>query len=468
VLGQPFNVFVKKEDEETYLQLVHRISTNKETIKNFKGVLLTNDGRERLFDMSGAPNLDSTGEMVGIVGMLKDITEQHQLAQQLLQTSKMNAIGTLTGGISHDFNNILQAISGYNQLMMMKKTSTDPDWKHIRSIHDLTQRAMELVKQLLIFSRKVESTMMPIDMNVEVDQYYNLIVNTLPKTITVYKALASDLHTISGDKSQLGQVIMNLTVNAKDAMPEGGTITLCTENVIVDKPYYRGDAEIQAGQYVRLSISDTGCGMDGETLRRVFEPFFTTKEQGKGTGIGLAVVYGIVKNHKGYIFCSSEPGQGTTFDVYLPKSEAMVSAATGKTDETTKTEATTEHCRYEETILLVDDEQHLLEAGQELLALFGYDVLTASSGEEALTIIKEKRTDISLVILDLMMPVMGGEQCLVEIIKLAPAMKVIVASGYLADVTTRAILHQGAADFIQKPYYFKDLNKKIRALLDSD
>ena len=258
--------------------------------------------------------------------------------------------------------------------------------------------------------------MMPIDMNGEIDQYYQLIVNTLPKTIKVYKELAPDLQIISGDKSQLGQVIMNLTVNAKDAMPKGGTITLCTENVSVHNPYYRGDAEIEAGEYVRLRIADTGCGMDEETLRRIFEPFFTTKEQGKGTGIGLAVVYGVVNNHHGYIFCNSEPGKGTTFDVYLPTSEPMIPVAAKKAEETTKPEETTDYSHDEATILLVDDEQHLLETGQELLALFCYQVLTASSGEEALTFIKAQGNDISLVILDLMMPIMSGEQCLAEIL----------------------------------------------------
>jgi len=460
VLGQSFLFLVKKGDRDTYLRLLRRIKQNKETIKNFRMILLSRDGKERLFDVSGAPNFNSAGEMTGIVGTLKDLTEQYAMEKQLHQASKMNALGTLTGGISHDFNNIVQAISSYNELLMMKKTESDPEWRHLIGIHNLTQRATDLVKQMLLFSRKAESKLVPLDLNEEIGTFYSLLVSTLPKTIEIKMALADNLHLISGDASQLGQVIMNIAVNARDAMPEGGQMTISTENVTFNETCYLEDAQIKAGEYVQLRISDTGCGMNKEILRHIYEPFFTTKETGKGTGIGLAVVYGVLKNHHGYILCDSEPGRGTTFDFYLPALNALA------LEKRRNKEVLQEFYKGQETILLVDDEPHLLETGQELLAIAGYHVLTAASGEDALSVLDCKEADISLVILDLMMPGMGGLACLNKIRKLIPEMQVIVASGYSANARTQEITAKGAAAFIQKPYRFEELSKIIREVLD--
>lgn len=461
LLGLSFLKLIKTEDQESYLQVLHRIKQDQETIKNFKATLLARNGKEKFFDISGAPNLDAMGNFIGIVGTLKDYTEQYQMERQLSQASKMSALGTLTGGISHDFNNILQAISTYNQLLMLQKEERDPDWKHLANIDQLTQRAADLIKQLLLFSRKTDSNLVPLNLNEEIRKFYLLLQSTLPKSIKVEMTLSDDLRNISGDASQLNQVIMNITVNAKDAMPEGGLISICTENIVIDHPSNCNTAQLKKGEYVRLRISDTGCGMDKETVTHVFEPFFTTKEIGKGTGIGLAVVYGIMKNHNGHVFCDSEPHRGTTFDFYLP---ALDITSVEVSRPVAGTEGLYSGC---ETILLVDDEPHLLETGQEILTLSGYEVLTAGSGEAALSIIRENKKVISLIILDLMMPGMGGAKCLAELVKLVPHMKVIIASGYSANVKAKEIMELGAAAYIKKPYRYEELNKMIRNLLAS-
>ncbi|MDO8722706.1 MAG: PAS domain S-box protein [Syntrophales bacterium] len=459
IIGQYFITFVRKEDIESCVQLFARVKKEKETVKNFTVILMAKDGTERLFDMSGAPNFDARGNMIGIVGTFKDFTKERNLETQLQFASKMEELGRLTGGIAHDFNNIVQAISGYNQILMLKKNEADPDWKYLFNIDQLTWRAADIVKQLMLFSRKTESKMTPTDLSGEIKKFYKLFARTLPKNIRVKLDLADDLHIINGDSSQLGQVIMNLTVNARDAMPDGGEICIHTENVEIDESRYTDKMQIKAGIYVLLRVSDTGCGMDEETLSHIFEPFYTTKDTGKGTGIGLAVVYGIVKNHNGYILCNSEKDKGTSFDLYLPALAAVIME--GKKEAKAKPEFS----GNQETILLVDDEPQLLETGNDLLSFYGYNVLTVESGEEALTVIERERDSISVVILDLMMPGMGGAKCLVEIKKIAPAMKVIVASGYVENIKKREIIKNGAAAFVQKPYHFEDLSRTIRDII---
>jgi CheY-like chemotaxis protein len=342
----------------------------------------------------------------------------------------------------------------------MRKTADDPDWRYLRNIDELTKRATDLVGKLLIFSRKVDSKLEPIDINAESRSFYELLVSTLPKTIALELDLDENLHMVNGDVAQLGQVIMNLTVNAKDAMPEGGKLRIETKNIEFTTTQYRNGVQIDAGPYIMLSISDTGCGIAKENLNEIFEPFFTTKEAGKGTGIGLSVVYGIIKNHHGFIFCFSEVEAGTVFDIYLPAYLMDI------IEEEKEPLSTPPLLRGEETILLVDDEPALLDTGTELLSFLGYHVLTADSGENALSVIAEEKGRIDLVILDLMMPGMGGVKCLSEILKIAPSMKVIIASGYASSIKMDDIISAGAADFIQKPYHIDALSKIIRKCLD--
>lgn len=462
VIGKHFIDFLRKEEIPLYFPFFQETRDKGRIVQeDVIGTLLHKDGSERFFSISGAPNLNAAGEMTGVVGTLKNVTEQRKLENQLRHASKMNALGRLTGGISHDFNNILQAISAYNQLLTMKKTESDPDWKYLMSIDGLTKRATDLIKQLLMFSRKVESKLVPVDMNREIKNYHELLVSTLPKTITTRLNLADDLHLVNGDTTQLGQVIMNLAVNAKDAMPEGGELNIQTENVKLATPLERHQVKMNAGHYVLFRISDTGCGIEKENLDQIFEPFFTTKGAGKGTGIGLSVVYGVIKNHSGYIFCTSELGRGTTFELYLPAVDIVTTEE--KADMDNKPALSKGH----ETILLVDDEPSLLETGQELLSYLGYNVLTASSGEDALVTVSREGERIGVVVMDLMMPGMGGEKCVVEIRKIFPSMKVMIASGNAASTRMGDILRAGSIAFIQKPYTIESMSKKIREILDN-
>ena len=460
VIGKYFIDFARKEDIKTYTNHFKRVRDTRETIKDFNGILLNKDGSERIFNMNGAPNIDMEGNVIGIVGILKDITEQRSLEAQLQHASKMEAVGTLTGGLAHDFNNIMQAISSYNQLLLMRKNEADPDWKYLSNINKLTQRSTDLIKELMIFSRKVESKLTLVDLNDEIEKLFDLLKNTMPKMTTVNLELTDHVNIINGDLSQIGQVIMNLAVNANDVMPDGGRLTIKTENVTIANDYHKGNFRVKAGDYVLMSISDTGPGMDKEVLEHIFDPFFTTKEAGKGTGLGLSVVYGIVKNHGGYIICESKPNMGTTFKIYIPSMKMV------DTEKISKPESKEELPTGNELILIVDDEKSLLETGEAILNQFGYDTLTAESGEEAIEIFKNDQERIDLVLLDLIMPGMGGQKCLLELIKIKPGVKVIITSGYTASVSAQDTLKYGAAAFISKPMQLPTLLKEVRKILD--
>jgi len=405
-----------------------------------------------------------------ITGIARDVTERilaereiRKLNRQMLHAQKMEAIGTLAGGVAHDFNNLLQAILGYTQILLLSRDESDPDTETLQQIEKAVQRANELTQQLLAFGRKVETKSRPVDLNQSVQQVLKLLERTMPKMITMELHLEEHLDVIRADPAQLEQVIMNLCVNAKDAMPEGGKLVIETENVTLDEQYCSSHLGAKPGRYVLLSISDTGYGMDRDTLEHIFEPFFTTKEMGRGTGLGLAVVYGIVKNHGGYIMCYSEPGQGTTFKIYFPVTEeghAELEADTHRGEPMPKGGS--------ETILLVDDEEMIRNIGKDILERFGYTVLLAPDGETALELYRKRRQDISLVILDLIMPGMGGKKCLEEILKLDPQAKVLIASGYSLNGPTKEALESGVRAFVRKPYEVKQMLEEVRKVLDQD
>jgi two-component system, cell cycle sensor histidine kinase and response regulator CckA len=403
-----------------------------------------------------------------ITGIGRDVTERilaekeiKKLNKQMLQAQKMEAVGTLAGGIAHDFNNLLQGILGFTQMLLMEKNGNDPDTAKLKQIEKAAHRASELTQQLLAFSRKVESNLRPVDLNQELEQVRNLLERTIPKMIAIELHLEDHLNVIRADPAQLEQVIMNLGVNARDAMPDSGKLVFETENVTLDQEYCKAHLGARPGRYVLLSISDTGQGMDRETLEHIFEPFFTTKGVGSGTGLGLAMVYGIIKGHGGYIMCYSEPGEGTTFKIYLPVMEG--DPARNET-ETNRNAAVPEG--GSETILLVDDEEILRDIGKDILEKFGYTVLLAADGESALELYRENPEDISLVILDIVMPGMGGKECLEEILKVNPQAKVVMASGYSINGRVKEVLDGGARAFIKKPYELKRVLGEVRKVLD--
>ncbi len=391
---------------------------------------------------------------------LIDVTEANSLRAQLLQAQKMEAVGTLAGGVAHDFNNLLQSVLGYSELMLQRKKEGERDYTDLQKIYHAGKRGADLVESLLTFSRKLETKCVPVNLNQEITQVRQLLSRTIPKTIKIVLRLSSDLKSINAGPSRISQVLMNLGVNARDAMPDGGILTIETANVQLDKEYCSSHLEAMPGDYVLLTVSDTGHGMDNTTRAHMFEPFFSTKDVGKGTGLGLATVYGIVKQHDGHITCDSEPGHGTTFRVYFP-------AIQTKTDlETPKLETTIRGGT--ETVLLVDDDGDIRELGALLLNEFGYKVITAGNGKEALDIYQTQGENISLIILDLIMPEMDGRLCLTEILRIEPDAKVIMASGYSENGLVNGVMAAGARGFVQKPYNMRQLLTTAREVLDNN
>jgi PAS domain S-box-containing protein len=403
----------------------------------------------------------------GIIGVTRDITqrkesedERKKLQDQLLQSQKMEAIGTLAGGIAHDFNNSLQGILGYSQILIFEKKEGDPDLKLLKQIEKAAKRSSELTRQLLTFSRKLNSQLRPLDINQEVRQLEQLLGRTIPKMISIQTPLADNLKIINGDPVQIEQMIMNLCINARDAMPDGGKLVIESRNTRLDNDYCKMHFDAVPGEYVMLSISDNGKGMDRQTLEHIFEPFFTTKKVGQGTGLGLSMVYGIVKNHGGHINCESKPGNGATFKIYLPVIEETENRTPERQTETEQTPL------GNETILLVDDEDYLRDLGQRMLTKFGYSVLTAPDGETALQIYRQQGDQISLVILDLIMPGIGGKNCLDLILKENPSARVIIASGYSVDPSTLSELELKSYGFISKPFELNQMLNIVRRALD--
>ena len=396
-----------------------------------------------------------------VSGRIQAEVEQARLEAQLQQARKMEAVGTLAGGIAHDFNNLLQVINGYAQMMLMDAEADSITYKNLEEIKAAGSRAAELVRQLLLFGRKVESNRQNVDLNEEVEKARKILERTIPKMIDIKGHYGSRLWPVMADPVQIEQILLNFGTNAVDAMPDGGRLIIETENVELAEGFGQGHAGAIPGRYVLLSVSDTGQGMEREIVEHIFEPFFTTKEIGKGTGLGLASVYGIVKSHGGYITCYSESGQGTTFKIYLPAVEEIPHAQDQE-------EAPQPSLHGHETILVVDDDQAVRQVASQMLNRFGYTVITAKTGEEALEIYTAEGNGIHVVVLDIGMPGMGGHKCLRELLKISPAAKVIIASGYSPNGQLQETLAAGATGFVPKPYVSNDLLKAVRRALDAD
>lgn len=425
--------------------------------------ILHKDGGVRvgLWNTSPVYNGDD-GPPIITVAAGQDITERKRIDAQLIHAQKMEAIGVLAGGIAHDFNNVLQGISGYAQLLLMRKTQDDPDRDYLVQIEGLIQVATRLIGQLMIFSRKAEKKIRPLDLNREVARLLKSLEGVIPRAISVETHLADDLSRISGDQTQLEAVLMNLVANAGDAMPGGGRLVIETKNTVLEEWYCKDHAGTTPGRYVLLTVSDNGCGMDRETLEHIFEPFYTTREISRGTGLGLAIVYGVIKDCRGYITCSSEPDQGTVFSVYFPALEGTEKRE-DRPVEQKREGAAVRGCN--ETILVVDDERPILDIACDILGQHGYATLTAESGEDALRIYEREGDRIDLVILDIGMPGMGGYECFKELMRVDPAIRVIITTGYYASKRVGEMLEAGAAGFISKPYRLIDMVKKVKDIL---
>jgi CheY-like chemotaxis protein len=374
----------------------------------------------------------------------------------------MEAIGTLAGGIAHDFNNILAAILGYAEIALQLGQEGLPNHQELAQVIQATERARNLVKQILTFSRKAEADLRPLDLNQAVRQALNLLGPTLPKMVRIEAHLEPNLELVRADATQMEQVLLNLAGNAADAMPEGGRLLIETQNLFLGEDDCDQHLELKPGRYVMLTVSDTGMGISPQVIEHIYDPFFTTKGVGRGTGLGLSTVFGIVKGHGGELTCYSEPGQGATFKVYLPVPPALDQAVPA---EPAPPEPPV---RGEETVLLVDDEAALRDLGRQALEGAGYRVLTAASGEEALAIHQARGAAIDLVVMDLGMPGMGGQRCLREILARDPKAKVVIASGYSANGQVKASLESGAAGYVAKPFRRADLLTTIRDVLNRD
>jgi len=416
--------------------------------------LLRKDGSEMPALLNSAV-MSKDRTCIGLRTTATDITEQKRLERQFRQAQKMEGIGTLAGGIAHDFNNLLMGIQGNVSLMLMDMDPTHPDYERLKNIEKRIQSGARLTSHLLGYARKGRYEVKPVNLNQLVEETSDTLGRT-KKEITIHRELAEDLFAMEADPGQIEQVLLNLFVNASDAMPGGGDLILKTMNV-THEDMKCNLYDPKPGNYVLLVATDTGIGMDKETIERIFDPFFTTKEMGRGTGLGLASAYGIMKAHGGYIDVDSRKGQGTTFSIYLPASEKEIEEVVRHTDRL---------IRGSETVLLVDDEDTIREVGQELLEAMGYRVLMASDGKEAIELYKKDRNDIDMVLLDMVMPNMGGGDAYDRMKEINPDIKVLLSSGFSIDGEATQILERGCNGFIQKPFTMKELSIRIREILE--
>jgi len=450
--------FVPESERATTMAIIDDLIVNGTPCHAYETKRFTKDGRLLNVSISASRYNDHEGHPAGMLVTIRDISESKRLEAQLQRAQKMEAIATLAGGIAHNFNNILMAILGRTSIMLMGKESSHPDYEYLKAIEDHIESAASLTKQLLGFARGGRYEVKPTNVN-ELIHTQNRMFGETKKEIAIQGKYKPDLWLVEADQGQLNQVLMNLYINAWQAMPDGGDLTIQTDNVLIDED--DGEAyQITPGKYVKISVTDTGIGMDNSVKEKIFDPFFTTKEMGAGTGLGLASAYGIVLNHGGCINVYSEKGHGSTFEIYLP---AMESA---DIPQRTKGRSITGIVKGVETILLVDDEDIIVEIVGALLEKLGYTLLIAKSGKEAIEIYKKHMEQIGIVMLDMIMPGMSGGETYDRLKEINPDVKVLLSSGYSLDGQASEILDRGCNGFIQKPANPLELSRKLREILD--
>jgi len=450
----PFLDLIHPEDRDMVLDRHNRRLKGEEPASTYSFRIINRAGEQLWVQLNTV--LISWEGRPATLNLLRDITQQKRLEAQLLQAQRMEAIGTVAGGIAHDFNNLLMGIQGNASLMLIDADSSHPHYERLKNIEQAVQSGSDLTKQLLGFARGGKYEVRPADLN-KLTKRSSDVFGRTKKEITIHTRYQEGIWPAEVDRGQIEQVLLNLYVNAWQAMPAGGELYLETENVTLDEDYVK-PLSVEPGRYVKISIADTGVGMDEATQQRIFEPFFTTKEMGRGTGLGLASVYGIIKNHGGIINVHSEKGKGTTFTIYMPASGKKVveeEKVAGKVLKGT------------ETVLLVDDEDMIIDVGREILKAVGYKVLVARSGKEGIEICEKNKDKIDLVILDMIMPVMGGGETYDRMKENNPDIKVLLSSGYSISGQASEILERGCNGFIQKPFNMEELSREIRKILDS-
>ena len=462
LMGMNNREYTTPETAKRMYQLFNKVYRTGKPAQVMDYEIIAKDGTTKILEMSASLMRDPSGQPTGFRGVVRDVTERmlaeeekKTLEAQLQYAQRLEALGTLAGGIAHNFNNLLMGIMGNTSLMLLEAEKGSPNYEKIRKIETLVDSGSLLTKQLLGYARKGRYEIKPISINRVVKETSDTFAIT-KKDITVRHELDEGVCAVKADKGQIEQILWNLYVNAADAMPRGGELFLKTMNTI-DKEMKKKPYKVKPGGYVVVTVRDTGVGMVRKTTERIFEPFFTTKGFAKGTGLGLASVYGMVKAHGGYIDVDSKRGKGTTFRIYLPASEEEVPEK--KAPPETIEEGT-------ETILLVDDEEMVLEVDQEMLEIMGYTVLVAKGGKEAIALFKENKETISLVILDMIMPDMGGGETYDQLKAINPDIKVLLSSGYSLDGEAEEILKRGCDGFIQKPFDLKEVSHKVREIVD--
>ena len=447
------------ENSEKLRNMFRDICLHPEKYHENENINVTKDGREVYIAWRNQPIKDEKGNLREVLSIGADITRTKELERELFQAKKLEAIGTLAGGIAHDFNNILGGIMGYLSLLKEQHTESDSHYAILEKIENSLDRTSDLVRQLLAFSRRGRFELKPVDMNEVVQNVLKLLGRSIPKKINIITDLEENLPMMEGDPSQMEQVIMNICLNGVQAMPEGGDLIIRTRKV--------SDEEVPAdllgyehgNRYIAVYVTDTGVGMDKFIKEHIFEPFFTTKETGKGVGLGLSMVYGIVRNHGGGIRVESEIRRGTTIKIFMP---AKYAPQHRKEDDSVK-KTVAVHGRGK--ILVVDDEDVFREMMKDVLGYLGYDVLLSENGEEGIKTYREHHDEIDLVILDMNMPVMDGKEMFRELKKIDPNVKALLATGFAMDGEVHELMTEGVMGFIQKPFMIEDISKAIDALL---
>jgi two-component system cell cycle sensor histidine kinase/response regulator CckA len=426
-------------------------------VRDFEVNLKTKMGKPLVAMITARVEYNESDRIIGYRGIMRDITERKHLEQRYLQAQKMESIGLLAGGIAHDFNNILGGILGYASWMKTNLKEDELFFKPVDTIEKSAQRAAELTGQLLAFARGGKYDTKAASLNSVISESLKIISGTFDKSIVIETDLDKSLPTVEIDVGQIQQVLINLCVNARDAMPGGGRMIIQSSLAVLGENDVCNQPDAHPGWFAVLTVSDTGVGMDENVKQRIFEPFFTTKEKGKGTGLGLSMVYGVVKNHGGFVHVYSEVGDGTTFKVYLPLSGKPEVVEHGSDDEMTG---------GHESILIIDDEEVIREVAGEILSSYGYRVQLAADGEDGVKIYRKQKPRCDLVILDMIMPRQGGRDTLLKLKKINPAVKVLFSTGYSQNEKVNEILALGVDGFIQKPYQVTNLLSKVREILD--
>ncbi len=457
MIGRNISILYTPDDFKEYLHMKEIIKRG-ERISAHDTKRLRKDGTLLAVSVSISPILVKNGELVGVTKIAHDITRVKQLEEQFRQSQKMEAFGQLAGGVAHDFNNLLTVIGGFSELLLSQIPKDDPNRDFLEQIHRAGDRAASLTRQLLAFSRQQVLEPKVLNLNGVIGDTEKLLRRLIGEDVQLVAVLAPDLYPVKVDPGQIEQVVMNLAVNARDAMPQGGKLTIETQNVKLDEEYAKTHLDAKPGRYVLLAISDTGCGMTPEVKARLFEPFFTTKGIGKGTGLGLAVVHGIVKQSGGNSEVYSEVGRGTTFKIYLPAVQERLTSLSSP--------GLSKPILGTETILLVEDEDAVRDLTTLILQSSGYTVLKASSGKDALRLMENRTDSIDLIVTDVVMPEMSGVKLAEALQVRYPGLKALFLSGYTDDAVFRHGILQDKVAFLQKPFTVTSLTRKVRDVLD--